>query len=84
MDNKHIAKLFASQSYQEIGISRMKNNYLLYVAFYAWMKHVSESGKEFGLEGKEFEEYQQRELDRLAQIVSLSISSLSRINEDED
>jgi len=83
LENRHLAKLLMSQSYQEAGVARMKNNYLLYVAFYSWVKHTTEIGKEVGLEGKEFEEYKQRELDRVAQVVSLSISSASRLD-DED
>jgi hypothetical protein len=71
------------QSYQEAGIKRMRNNYLLYVAFYAWMKHVSESGRDLGLEGKDFEDYKNRELDRVSQTVVHSISSASRVEEEE-
>lgn len=83
MDNRHIAKLLRGAGYQEVGVKRMSNNYLLYVAFYSYIQHIATSGKDLGVEGKEFEEYQSAELDRVAQTVIHSISALARM-EDED
>ncbi len=83
MDNRHLVRLLASASYQEVGVKRMRTNFLLYVAFYAWMKHVSEKGQDIGLEGEQFEAYQARELDRVAQTVVHSISSASRLDDEE-
>jgi hypothetical protein len=77
MDNSHLLRLLRTGGYQEIGITRMQNNFLLYVAFYAWAKHMTEAGKDLPLEGKAYDEYVQRELDRVAQTVTYSISSAS-------
>jgi hypothetical protein len=77
MDNRHLQRLLHTGGYQEIGITRMKNNFLLYVAFYAWAKHMTEAGSDAPLDGKAYEEYVRRELDRLAQTVTYSISSAS-------
>ncbi len=83
MDNRHLTKLLKSGTYQDVGISRMRNNFLLYVAFYAWVQHMSEKTEGNVLEGKEFEEYQDRELDRVAQTVIHSVSSASRLEDEE-
>ena len=37
MDNQHFVRFLKASSYQEVGLKRMKNNFLLYVAFYAWV-----------------------------------------------
>lgn len=84
MDNKHLVRLLQSGSYQEVGIKRMKSNFLLYAAFYAWVRDVGEKAKRSTLSGEDFEEYQQRELDRMAQTVVYSISSLSRLEGEEE
>jgi len=83
MDNRHLTKLLKSGTYQDVGIARMRNNFLLYVAFYAWVQHMSEKAEGSVLEGKEFEEYQDRELDRVAQTVIHSVSSASRVEDEE-
>jgi hypothetical protein len=82
MDNRYFVKFIRSSSYQEIGVNRMKNNFLLYVAFYAWMQHMSEKAEEHNLDGVDFDNYQELELDRVAQTVIHSISAASR-TEDE-
>lgn len=84
MDNQHLARLLQSGSYQEVGIKRMKSNFLLYSAFYAWVRDVEEKAKKNPLSGEHFEDYQQRELDRMAQTVVYSISSLSRLEGEEE
>ncbi len=84
MDNRHLAKLLHSGSYQEVGVKRMRNNFLLYTAFYAWAQYQAETGTKSKLEGKDFEEYQARELDRVAQTVVHSISSASRTEDEEE
>ncbi len=83
IDNRHLEKLLRSASYQEVGLKRMRNNFLLYVAFYAWVRHQSEKNKA-DLEGEAFEEYEARELDRLAQTVVYSISAASRMDDDDE
>ena len=83
IDNKHLAKLLASGGYQETGLKRMRNNFLLYVAFYAWMRFISLSGRDLNIEGKDFEDYQASELDRMAQTVVHSISAASRLEEED-
>jgi len=83
MDNRHLYRLLHGGKYQEVGVKRMSNNYLLYTAFYAWMKHVYESGQDLKLEGKELEDYQRAELDRVAQTVIHSMSAASRTEEED-
>jgi hypothetical protein len=82
MDNRHIARLLKTGKYQETGIARMRNNYLLYAAFYAWMQHVASANDDVP-EGEDFDEYQQKEMDRVAQTVVHAISAASRMD-DED
>ncbi len=82
MDNQHFTKFLRTSSYQETGVNRMKNNFLLYVAFYSWMKHMMDVREEGKLEGEDFEHYESAELDRVAQTVIHSISAASR-SEDE-
>lgn len=81
-DNRHLARLLRGGGYQEKGITRMRNNFVLYVAFYTWARHAGMRGRDVGLEGKDFEDYQGAELDRLAQTVIHSIAAGSRL-EDE-
>ena len=82
-DNDHLTKLLKSGRYQEQGITRMRNSFVLYTAFYAWMQHVAIVGKEMALQGQEFEDYQDQERDRLAQTVIHSISGAGRISDDD-
>jgi hypothetical protein len=82
MDNKHIVRLLKSGKYQEIGVTRMRNNYLLYTAFYAWMLHTAEQHDALP-DGEAFEKYQQKELDRVAQTVIHAISAASRLEDEE-
>jgi hypothetical protein len=83
MDNRHISKLLRSGNYQEIGVTRMSRNYLLYVAFYAYVQHLATSNKDLGLEGEAYEKYVQSELDRVAQTVVHAISSDKRMEEED-
>jgi len=80
VDNVHLDALLTGGGYQETGLSRMKDNFVLYVAFYAWNREanlIKDPPKD--LSGEEFERYQAAELDRLAQTVVYSISSAARI-----
>ncbi len=83
MDNRHLTRLLQSGSYQEVGVKRMRNSFLLYTAFYAWAQHQGEIQTPSKLDGKDFEDYQARELDRVAQTVVHSISSASRTEDEE-
>jgi hypothetical protein len=84
IDNRHISKLLHSGGYHETGVKRMKGNYVLYAAFYAWAQHLAFSGKKnLPFEGKDFEEYKKSELDRVAQTVTYAISAASRTEEEE-
>jgi len=83
MDNKHLNRLLHSGSYQEVGVTRMRNSFLLYVAFYSWAKYAFETTADIDLDGEEFEEYQAKELDRVAQTGAYSISSASRLEDEE-
>lgn len=82
VDNRHLVRLLKSGGYQEAGIKRMRNNFVLYVAFYAWAQHQQMKGQEGALSGKEFEEYQGAELDRVAQTLIHSIAGSARLAED--
>jgi hypothetical protein len=83
MDNRHIAKLLQAGNYQEVGVTRMKNNDLLYVAFYAWMQQLAQAkNSPSELQGAALDEYQRYELDRVAQTVVFSISAESRLEEE--
>jgi len=83
MDNRHLVRLLQGGGYQETGVKRMQNAFLLYVAFYSWARHSALLGKDIGLEGKPFEEYQSAELDRVAQTVVQSISAAGRLEEED-
>lgn len=82
-DNRHLERLLRAGGYQEKGITRMRNNFVLYVAFYAWARHSETKGQEGALQGKEFEDYQAAELDRVAQTVIHSIAAGSRLADEE-
>lgn len=85
VENRHLARLLQTGAYQEVGITRMRNNFLLYTAFYAWTHHVAtKSAHGTGLSGKDFEDYMEKELDRVAQTVVFAISSSSQQKEEED
>ncbi|MCP3161805.1 hypothetical protein [Myxococcus qinghaiensis] len=84
MNNRHLDNLLERGGYQEIGLKRMRNNFLLYVAFYAWAKYFSEQSQPPPFQGKDFDDYQQKELDRLAQTVVHSISASSRMGEEDE
>jgi len=84
IDNRHISKLLHSGGYQETGVKRMKGNYVLYAAFYAWAQHLALSGNnKLPFEGKGFEEYKKSELDRVAQTITYAISAASRTEEED-
>ena len=83
MDNRHIHKLLQQGGYQETGVKRMRTNYLLYVAFYAWAQYLSTARKDTNLSGKDFEDYRARELDRAAQTVVHAISAAGRLEDEE-
>jgi hypothetical protein len=61
----------------------MKNNFLLYVAFFAWAQFAAQKGKETALDGAAFELYRAEELDRAAQTVIHSIAAGSRLAEED-
>jgi len=82
-DNRHLERLLRGGGYQEKGVTRMRNNFVLYVAFYAWARHSEMRGREVGLSGKDFEDYQSAELDRVAQTVIHSIASGARLADEE-
>lgn len=82
VDNQHLAKLLQSGGYQEQGLSRMRGNYILYVAYYAWLQHHHLSSDDHGLSGEEFENYRSAELDRASQTVIHSISATSRLDDE--
>jgi len=82
MDNRHITRLLHAGGYQEVGVKRMKNSYLLYVAFYSWIQHIAE--KNIAIEDKDFDEYKDKELDRVAQLVVHSISASGRLDEEDE
>jgi hypothetical protein len=82
-DNQHLDLLLRSGGYQEKGIVRMRNNFVLYVAFYTWVRHAEMKGRDIGLQGKEFEDYQSAELDRVAQTVIQSIAAGARLVDEE-
>jgi hypothetical protein len=82
-DNQHLARLLRVGGYQEKGVARMRNNFVLYVAFYAWAQHVSLRGRDVGLEGEAFENYRAAELDRAAQTVIHSIAAGARLADEE-
>jgi len=82
-DNRHLERLLRGGGYQEKGITRMRNNFVLYVAFYAWARHSETKGQDGTLHGKEFEDYQAAELDRMAQTVIHSIAASARLADEE-
>ena len=83
MDNRHIVRLLNSTDYQETGVKRMRANFLLYVAFYAWAQERALKRDNAGLEGERLDAYVVGELDRVAQTIVHSISSIGRLSEEE-
>jgi hypothetical protein len=83
-DNQHLTRLLRGGGYQDKGLTRMRNNFVLYVAFYTWARHAALRGRDVGVEGKEFEEYRKGELDRVAQTVIHSIAAGSRLDDEDD
>ncbi len=83
MDNRHFTRLVRGGNYQEVGVTRMSRNYLLYVAFYAFLHHLTTTEKDLGLDGESYEKYLQNELDRVAQTVVHSISADKRMDEED-
>jgi hypothetical protein len=84
MDNVHIHRLLHSGGYQAAGITRMKNNYLLYAGFYAYIQFAANRQKDLSLDGEAFERYRAAELDRMAQTVVHAISAAGRLDQDDD
>lgn len=82
-DNRHLDRLLRGGGYQEKGVIRMRNNFVLYVAFYAWSRHSETRAHNGFLQGKEFEDYQSAELDRVAQTVIHSIAAGARLADEE-
>jgi hypothetical protein len=82
-DNRHLERLLRGGGYQEKGIARMRNNFVLYVAFYTWARHVETKGQDVALHGKDFEDYKSGELDRVAQTVIHSIAAGARLADEE-
>lgn len=82
-DNRHLDRLLRGGGYQEKGVTRMRNNFVLYVAFYAWARHSEIRGQDGVLQGKDFEDYQAAELDRVAQTVIHSIAAGARLADEE-
>jgi hypothetical protein len=83
MDNHHLVKLLQSGGYQEAGVKRMRNSFLLYVAFYAWGQHIFCKAPDLGISGEDLEKYVSGELDRAAQTVVHAISAGSRLADEE-
>ncbi len=79
MDNRHIVRLLRLGGYKETGLARMKNNYLLYCAYYAWLQHNALEHDDHGLSGEAFERYKDDELDRAAQTVVSAIAAEGRL-----
>lgn len=84
IDNIHLRKLLSGAGYQQVGLKRMQNSFVLYVGFYAYARHLSVKGMKAGMPADVQDEYEQRELDRLAQTVIHAISSAGRLDADED
>jgi hypothetical protein len=82
-ENRHLTALLRSGGYQDRGVARMRNNFVLYVAYFTWLRHVEVKGKDLGVSGQDFEAYQSGELDRLAQTVIQSIAAGARIADEE-
>jgi hypothetical protein len=82
-DNRHLARLLRVGGYQEKGVARMRNSFVLYVAFFAWAQYLALRGRELDVSGRAFEEYQAAELDRAAQTVIHSIAAGARLADEE-
>lgn len=79
MDNRHLAHLLKVGGYREQGLQRMKNSYLLYCAYYAWLQDRALSNDSHGLSGEEFDLYKEEELDRASQTVISAIAAEGRL-----
>jgi len=79
MDNRHLRRLLMTIDYQAAGIARMKSSYLVQIAFYLFLQHEGRPTNP-SIDDIALEEYQQRELDRVAQTVITSIAAVERID----
>jgi hypothetical protein len=78
MDNRHLQRLIVRAGYQEQGLARLKNNYLVYVAFYAYLQNRQHGDFRESLDEPALEAYLDAEMDRVAQTVIFSLSSADR------
>lgn len=84
IDNTHLRKLLNSAGYQQSGLKRMQNSFVLYVGFYAYARYLSMKNMKSVIPAEAQDEYEQRELDRLAQTVIHAISSTGRVDTDDE
>ncbi len=79
MDNRHVRRLLTTVDYQAAGIARVRSSYLVQTAFYLFLQHEGRR-HDPPIDDDALEAYQQRELDRVAQIVVTSIAAVERID----
>jgi hypothetical protein len=79
MDNRHLRRLLTTIDYQASGIARMKSSYLIQVAFYTFLLQQGRRGNPI-VDDAVLEQYERRELDRVAQTVITSIAAIERID----
>jgi hypothetical protein len=78
-DNRHLRRLLMTSGYQQTGLERMRTNFVLYTAFFAFLQHQQIRDQFSSVPADVLEHYMALEFDRLAQTVVTSIASVERI-----
>ena len=74
VDNIHLVKLLKGARYSEVGLARMKNNFVIYSAFYGWLQFAAHQDLGPDAVDDGGDSYKVAEHDRLAQTVIQAIS----------
>jgi hypothetical protein len=80
VDNLHLTRLVESVSYQQTGITRMRSAFVVQAAYYAFLLHRQHDLSSRAIDSDVLEQYEQRELDRVAQTIVSSIAAIERID----
>ena len=80
VDNLHRTRLVESVSYQQTGITRMRSAFVVQAASYAFLWHRQHDLSSRAIDNDVLEQYEQRELDRVAQTIVSSIAAIERMD----
>jgi hypothetical protein len=80
VDNMHLHRLVESVAYQQTGLTRMRSAFVVQAAYYAFLLHREHDRSSKSIDSEVLEQYEIRELDRVAQTIVSSIASIERID----